>query len=111
VGVIAEVRLADLVVLTMNSYHFTPLNDVINQIVYCENGASITDVMIDGRWLMRDRSLTTIDESKLYSKARDIRAEMDERVQMQFRRTAAIEPTLRASWLAAAKTPWSNDKG
>ena len=111
VGVIAEGRLADLVVLTMNSYHFTPLNDVINQIVYCENGASITDVMIDGRWLMRDRSLTTIDENKLYSKARDLRAEMDERVQMQFRRTAAIEPALRASWLAAAKTPWSNDKG
>lgn len=110
-GMIAKGWLADLVVLTTNSYHFVPLNDVINQIVYCENGISITDVMIDGRWVMRERRMTTIDEAKLYRRARDIRAEMDDRVQRQFRNTAAVEPVLRDAWLKAAATPWSKDKG
>jgi cytosine/adenosine deaminase-related metal-dependent hydrolase len=110
-GTIAAGRLADLVILTTDSYHFAPLNNVINQIVYCENGVSITDVMVDGRWVVRERRLTTIDEGTLYSKARNIRAEMDERVQRQFERTAALEPALRAAWLAAANTPWSKDKG
>lgn len=110
-GVIGAGRLADLVVMTTNSYHFAPLNDVINQIVYCENGVSITDVMIDGRWVMRGRKLTTIDEARLYSRARAIRAEMDERVRRQFEATAAIQPVLRDQWLAAARTPWSKEKG
>ena len=34
-GMIEAGRLADLVMLTTNSYHFVPLNDVINQLVYC----------------------------------------------------------------------------
>jgi 5-methylthioadenosine/S-adenosylhomocysteine deaminase len=110
-GMIEAGRLADLLVLTTNSYHFSPLNDVINQIVYCENGISITDVMIDGRWVMRDRKLTTIDEARLYRRARDIRAEMEDRVRLQYQRTAAIQPVLRDAWLAAAGTPWSKDKG
>ena len=110
-GMIAKGWLADLVVLTTHSYHFAPLNDVINQIVYCENGVSITDVTVDGRWVMRDRKVTTIDEAKLYRRARDIRAEMDERVRLQFRNTAAVEPVLRDAWLKAAATPWSKEKG
>jgi cytosine/adenosine deaminase-related metal-dependent hydrolase len=110
-GMIEAGRLADLLVLTTNSYHFSPLNDVINQIVYCENGISITDVMIDGRWVMRDRKLTTIDEARLYRRARDLRAEMEDRVRLQYQRTAAIQPVLRDAWLAAAGTPWSKDKG
>ena len=110
-GIIEAGRLADLVLLTMNSFHFVPLNNVINQIVYCENGMSVTDVMIDGRWVMRTGKLLTIDEAALYGRARALRAEMDERVQEQFRRTAEIEPALRAGYLRTAQTPWSDQDG
>ena len=110
-GVIEAGRLADLVMLTTNSYHFVPLNDVINQLVYCENGISVTDVMIDGRWVLRQGKLLTIDETHLYARARALREEMDDRVKEQFRRTAEIEPALRQQYLKAARTPWSDRDG
>lgn len=110
-GVIERGRLADLVLLTTNSFHFAPLNNVINQIVYCENGMSITDVMIDGRWVFRSGEFLTVDVASLYDRARWLRAEMDERVQEQFRRTAPLEAALRAAYLKTAQIPWSHRDG
>jgi 5-methylthioadenosine/S-adenosylhomocysteine deaminase len=111
VGMIETGRLADLVMLTTDSYHFVPLNDVINQLVYCENGISVTDVMIDGRWVLRQGKLLTIDEARLYARGRALRAEMAGRLNEQFRRTAEIEPALREQYLKAAGTPWSDRDG
>ena len=111
VGAIESGRYADLVLLTTNSYHFAPLNDVMNQLVYCENGMSVTDVMVAGRWLLRAGKLQTIDETSLYARARSLRDEIDARLQEQFRRTAELEPALRAAYLRTAQTPWSARDG
>ena len=110
-GVIAAGCLADIVLLTTNSYHFTPLNNVVNQIVYCENGFSVTHVMIDGRWTLKDREFTTIDVAALYSRAKSLRQEMDDRLAEQFRRTDPLEDSLRANYLESARTPWSDADG
>jgi 5-methylthioadenosine/S-adenosylhomocysteine deaminase len=97
--------------LTTYSYHFVPLNNVINQLVYCENGISVTDVMIDGRWILRRGKLLTIDEKDVYARARALREEMEERLREQFRRTAEIEPALRHQYLKAAQRAWSERSG
>jgi 5-methylthioadenosine/S-adenosylhomocysteine deaminase len=110
-GVIEAGRLADIVMLTAESYHFVPLNNVIHQLVYCENGLSVTDVMIDGKWVLRQGQTLTIDAKKLYARARAIRAEMEEGLQRQFRNTAEIEPALRQQYLKASQTPWSDQSG
>src|SRR3984893_1737571 len=110
-GVIETGRLADLVLLTTDSYHFVPLNNVINQLVYCENGISVTDVMIDGHWVLRQRKLLTVDEQHLYARARALREEMEDRLREQFRQTAEIEPALRQQYLKAAQTAWSGQFG
>ena len=110
-GTIQSGQVADLVLLSLNSYPFVPLNDVIKQIVYCENGMSVTDVMIDGRWVLQKGKLVTIDETALYVRARQLREEMHERVQEQFRRTSELEPALRAAYLQTAKTTWSERDG
>jgi 5-methylthioadenosine/S-adenosylhomocysteine deaminase len=110
-GVIEPGRLADLVLLSTDTYHYVPLNNVINQIVYCENGISVTDVMIDGRWVLRGGKLLTVDEKRLFARARALRAEMEERLKEQFRQTAEIEPALRQQYLKAAKTVWSDQSG
>jgi 5-methylthioadenosine/S-adenosylhomocysteine deaminase len=81
------------------------------QLVYCENGISVTDVMIDGRWVLRQGKLLTIDEARLYARGRALRAEMAGRLNAQFRRTAEIEPALREQYLKAAGTPWSDRDG
>jgi cytosine/adenosine deaminase-related metal-dependent hydrolase len=106
-GSLRQAQLADLVVLTRDSFHFAPLNDVLNQLVYCENGMSVTDVMVNGEWVVRGRALCRIDEHALYRRAQALRDEMQDRLGAQFRQTAELEPALRAGYLRMMKSPWS----
>jgi 5-methylthioadenosine/S-adenosylhomocysteine deaminase len=110
-GMIAPGRLADLVFLTTESVHFTPLNDVVNQLVYCENGMSVRAAMVGGRWVMRDGRLTLIDEAALFARARRLRDDMDAAIREEFARTAALEPALREAWLKARSVGWCNATG
>jgi cytosine/adenosine deaminase-related metal-dependent hydrolase len=61
---------ADMVILNMRSFNFTPLNDVRNQLVYCENGASVEKVIVDGEVVVEDNRLTRIDEAEIMRELR-----------------------------------------
>lgn len=56
---------ADLVLLDLHDTAYLPYNSAARQLVYTETGRSISDVVIDGRIVMRDRRVTTIDEDAL----------------------------------------------
>ena len=50
-------RFADLVMLNPEiRFRSCRSTTSIKQIVYCENGMSVTDVMIDGRWVLKAAS-------------------------------------------------------
>ena len=48
-----------------------PLNDLLNQLVFCEDGTGVDSVMIGGRWVVRDRKLLTVDVEALKRKAEE----------------------------------------
>ncbi len=73
-GRIAPGHCADLVFLDLGHVNFVPLNDPINQIVNCEESGAVVDVMINGRFVVEDRRLTTIDTAKL---RRDVAAAVE----------------------------------
>jgi 5-methylthioadenosine/S-adenosylhomocysteine deaminase len=50
---------------------------VYSQIVYAAKAADVVDVMCDGRWLMRDHRLLTLDENELRSAAHDAARRID----------------------------------
>jgi len=110
-GSLTAGHLADVVLLTMDSYHLTPLNNVYNQLVFCENGASVRDVMVDGKWVVRNGQLTQMDEMAMYRRAREMKADMVGRWQEQFRRTASLEQPLREMYLRVGQTPWDHEHG
>ncbi len=39
---------ADLLIINLDTVSFTPRNDILNHLVYCENGSSIEKVMVNG---------------------------------------------------------------
>ena len=47
-GVLAPGKLADIVLLRRDTPAFTPLNDVIAQLVFCENGGDVDSVIVNG---------------------------------------------------------------
>src|SRR5262245_30874200 len=61
VGAIAPGRRADLILLDLGTLGFVPLNDPIRQVVYCETGASVRTVFVNGRVVVDEGTLTTID--------------------------------------------------
>ena len=73
---------ADLILVDLEQTHNVPRfgrdpNAVYAQLVYAGKAADVTDVMCNGRWLMRDRRLLTIDEGALRSAAADLATRID----------------------------------
>jgi 5-methylthioadenosine/S-adenosylhomocysteine deaminase len=65
---------ADLIVVDLDTVHNVPAfgrdpNAVYAQIVYAAKSTDVVDVMCNGRWLMRDRQLLTLDENELHAAA------------------------------------------
>lgn len=75
VGTIEEGKCADLVFLDMNTPAFTPRNDLIKHLVYCENGSSVVRVMIDGKTVVKDGVILTVDEKSLLCELNDLMQE------------------------------------
>lgn len=65
---------ADLIVLDLNRLHNAPAFGrdpaaIYSAIVYAAKSTDVADVMCNGRWLMRDRELLTLDEGVLMREA------------------------------------------
>jgi len=73
---------ADLIVVDLDRVHSTPRFErdpaaIYSQVVYGAKSTDVVDVMCDGRWIMRDRRLLTLDEAELQSGARDVARRID----------------------------------
>ena len=73
---------ADLILVDTTPVHNAPRfrrdpNNAYAQIVYAGKSTDVTDVMVDGRWLMRDRTLLTLDEADLLARASEIAGQID----------------------------------
>jgi 5-methylthioadenosine/S-adenosylhomocysteine deaminase len=77
VGRIAPGWAADLLFLDRDYCHYLPLRDVLSQIVLSENGGALREVMIDGRMVLQDNRILTMDEAALARRARCAAARLD----------------------------------
>src|SRR5262249_14847517 len=73
---------ADLIGLAINAVHNIPAvtrdpNAIYAQIVYAAKSTDVVDVMCNGRWLMRDRRLLTLNEDELRAAAQDAARRVD----------------------------------
>lgn len=71
IGSIEVGKQADIVLVDMTGLHWAPTIDPVNTLVYAANGNDVETVIINGRVVMRDRVLLTVDQTAL---RRDINA-------------------------------------
>jgi len=64
VGTLEVGKKADLCIIGMNEPHLTPLYDEYSHLVYTVGGADVDTVLINGKTVMQDRRLLTIDEEE-----------------------------------------------
>lgn len=77
VGVIEPGKRADLVVVELGKLHSSPRytyspDAIYSHLVYGARAADVRDVFVDGRPLLRDRALLTIDEDAIIARAQRI---------------------------------------
>jgi 5-methylthioadenosine/S-adenosylhomocysteine deaminase len=76
VGTLEPGKRADLILVDISRLHNSPrfhrdTCTVYSQLVYASKSTDVRDVMVNGRWLMRDRQLTTLDEEDLLRQSND----------------------------------------
>ena len=64
-GVLKEEYLADIVLLNLNKYSFTPLHDIYSNIVFSANGSEVEAVIVNGKVVMEKGEFKEIDEEKI----------------------------------------------
>ncbi len=60
---------ADLVVVDLEVPHLTPPHDLVSHLAYAARGSDVRHTVCDGRVLMRDREVLTMDEAAVIERA------------------------------------------
>jgi len=71
IGRIEQGYKADLVLLDLGALHYVPATDLVNQIVFGEDGTGVDSVMIGGRIVLDRGRLTTVDLPRLRAQAEE----------------------------------------
>ncbi|MBN2283168.1 MAG: amidohydrolase [Deltaproteobacteria bacterium] len=72
IGSIEPGKRADIVLVDFRKPHLTPVYDYYSHIVYAASGSDVSTVVIDGKVVMRDRMIMTIDVADAMKKVREI---------------------------------------
>ena len=72
IGTLTAGKKADMIVLDMNQPHLTPLYNIPSHLVYSARGADVIHSIINGRVIMKDRILQSLDEARILVRMREI---------------------------------------
>ena len=80
-GSLEKGKQADLIRISLAAPRFHPIYDPYSALVFAAMPSDVTDTMVAGRWLMRERKVQTLDVGKTVADAnqiaRQFKAEMD----------------------------------
>ena len=73
---------ADLILVDISAVHNSPSfqrspDNAYSQIVYAGKSSDVSDVMVNGKWLMREHQLLTLKEDELTAQASEIAKKID----------------------------------
>jgi 5-methylthioadenosine/S-adenosylhomocysteine deaminase len=71
IGSIEPAKRADLITVHLDRPHAMPLYDVYSQMVYALKGSDVRDVMVNGRVVVRDAEVLTLDAKQVITKAEE----------------------------------------
>jgi len=71
-GTVAPGMLADLALVDLHGIAFTPLNDLREQLVHCQDGGDVVMTMVNGTVVAEYGHVTTVDETALLAEIREL---------------------------------------
>jgi 5-methylthioadenosine/S-adenosylhomocysteine deaminase len=89
-GWLAAGNKADLIVIDTQRAHLVPMLRAVSNFVHNGQARDVQSVMVDGRWLMRDGKVLTMDEPAIVAQAQEVANKAWSR---QFRKRFELVPT------------------
>jgi 5-methylthioadenosine/S-adenosylhomocysteine deaminase len=107
IGALKPGMAADLSIVDLTDPSFVPLNSVARQLVFTEAGRAVETVILDGRVVVRDRKITTIDERALREEVADLMPALRKDIEAVVARNRGMMPYL----MEAHRRTWAADIG
>ncbi len=76
IGSLEVGKQADVIIIDNRSPHMTPIYHPASHIVYAAKSADVSDVVVAGRVLVRDRNILSLDVERIMSKVNEIAADI-----------------------------------
>ncbi len=80
IGSLEAGKKADVIILDLDRPHLQPIHNLHSQLVYSATGADVRDVIIDGKLVMENRKLLTLDEERIMGEMGRIKEKILERI-------------------------------
>ena len=80
IGSIERGKRADIILIDLSKPHTRLLGKVENMLVHCSLGSDVETVIIDGKIVMKNRTILTVDEEHVMKKAESIKSEYLEEI-------------------------------
>ncbi|MEM2960563.1 MAG: amidohydrolase [Candidatus Bathyarchaeia archaeon] len=72
VGSLEVGKKADIILIDIKKPHLTPLHNIYAALVYSMRGSDVNTVIINGKVIMKDRCVKTVDEYEVMKKAEEL---------------------------------------
>lgn len=80
VGTLKEGAYGDVIIVDYNPLTLLNENNINGHIIFGMSGRCVTDTIINGKVVMRNRVINTVDEEKIFSKSRELSQKLWERI-------------------------------
>ncbi|MHA2407434.1 MAG: amidohydrolase family protein [Candidatus Ranarchaeia archaeon] len=82
-GSLEKGKLADVILFNYKLPNMTPLIDIVSQIVYCGKAENIDSVIVNGKIILKERKLTTMDDNHIMEKTQELADSLMERSELE----------------------------
>ena len=110
IGRIAPEFKADLVFIDVRAVQYVPLNNPRRQIIFQENGSGVKDVMVGGKFIVRDRNPVGIDYDDLRDKVNESAARIKQLSAGQETLVESLEPLVSKFCVGLSNTELPIDR-
>src|SRR6202041_3651476 len=77
IGSLEAGKRGDLIVVDTTAPHATPMYNVYSELVYALKATDVRSVVINGKMVMEDRKMLTLDEPAILAKANEYKAQIE----------------------------------